>query len=134
VFSRVCHAPQLLISLVAMTMSQYLGRGAKSRGRMTITPNLGTIVSDVPYLKDEHDKAAVVQGIVNLQKALQNVEGLTWNFPPAGMTAQQYVDAVSCNLWSECCRSSLLIFCTDARFVRRASLEPLDGHQQTGNR
>ncbi|KAK1756220.1 putative cellobiose dehydrogenase precursor [Echria macrotheca] len=78
----------------AMTMSQYLGRGAKSRGRMTITPNLGTIVSDVPYLKDANDKAAVVQGIVNLQNALKNVQGLTWQYPPANMTAQAYVDAM----------------------------------------
>ncbi|KAK5663896.1 hypothetical protein OQA88_105 [Cercophora sp. LCS_1] len=78
----------------AMTMSQYLGRGATSRGRMSITPSLGTIVSDIPYLKDPNDKAAVVQGIINVQNALKNVAGLTWNYPPANMTAAQYVDAL----------------------------------------
>lgn len=77
-----------------MTMSQYLGRGATSRGRMTITPSLTTVVSDVPYLKDANDKEAVIQGIINLQNALKNVEGLTWNFPNASISAREYVDAM----------------------------------------
>ncbi|KAK3682730.1 carbohydrate-binding module family 1 protein [Podospora appendiculata] len=76
----------------AMTMSQYLGRGATSRGRMTITPNLGTVVSDVPYLKDANDKAAVIQGIVNLQNALKTVKNLTWNYPNASVSAADYVN------------------------------------------
>ncbi len=50
-----------------MTVSQYLGRGSTSRGRMTITPNLDTIVSTLPYLNDPHDKAAVVQALINVQ-------------------------------------------------------------------
>ncbi|KAK3494806.1 uncharacterized protein B0T23DRAFT_118243 [Neurospora hispaniola] len=76
----------------AMTMSQYLGRGATSRGRMTLSPTLNTVVSDLPYLKDPNDKAAVVQGIVNLQKALANVKGLTWAYPSANQTAADFVD------------------------------------------
>ncbi|KAK4448586.1 cellobiose dehydrogenase [Podospora aff. communis PSN243] len=76
----------------SMTMSQYLGRGATSRGRMTITPGLTTIVSDVPYLKDPNDKAAVIQGIVNVQNALRNVEGLTWDHPAPNVTAEDYVN------------------------------------------
>jgi cellobiose dehydrogenase (acceptor) len=75
-----------------MTISQYLGRGATSRGRMTITPALTTVVSDVPYLKDPNDKEAVIQGLANLQKALSNVNGLVWNHPAAGITPRQYVD------------------------------------------
>ncbi|KAK4240569.1 carbohydrate-binding module family 1 protein [Achaetomium macrosporum] len=76
----------------AMTMSQYLGRGATSRGRMTITPSLTTIVSDVPYLKDANDKEAVIQGIINLQNALKNVANLTWNYPNASISARDYVN------------------------------------------
>ncbi|KAK7998404.1 F-box domain-containing protein [Apiospora arundinis] len=49
----------------AMTLSQYLGRGATSRGRMTITPTLNTVVSTVPYLRDPEDVNAVIQGIKN---------------------------------------------------------------------
>lgn len=79
----------------AMTMSQYLGRGATSRGRMTITPQLTTVVSDVPYLKDPNDKAAVIQGLVNLQNALKNVKGLEWQYPNASTTAADYVNNVS---------------------------------------
>nr|ADT70773.1 cellobiose dehydrogenase [Amesia atrobrunnea] len=76
----------------AMTISQYLGRGATSRGRMTITPSLTTVVSDVPYLKDPNDKEAVIQGIVNLQNALKNVAGLTWTYPNSSITPREYVD------------------------------------------
>lgn len=76
----------------AMTLSQYLGRGATSRGRMTITPALTTVVSDVPYLKDANDKEAVIQGIVNLKAALSSVQGLTWTFPNASVSARDYVD------------------------------------------
>ncbi|KAK3368229.1 cellobiose dehydrogenase-like protein [Podospora didyma] len=76
----------------AMTMSQYLGRGATSRGRMTITPNLGTIVSDVPYLKDANDKAAVIQGIINVQNALKGVSGLVWQYPNSSTSAADYVN------------------------------------------
>lgn len=78
-----------------MTMSQYLGRGSKSRGRMTISPALNTIVSTVPYLQDTNDVAAVIQGIKNLQKALSGVQGLTWDFPPANETVEDYVNNVS---------------------------------------
>ncbi|KAK4661395.1 uncharacterized protein QC763_702650 [Podospora pseudopauciseta] len=78
----------------AMTMSQYLGRGATSRGRMTITPSLTTIVSDVPYLKDPNDKEAVITGLNNLRAALNNVQGLTWNYPPTSMSSREYVDAI----------------------------------------
>jgi cellobiose dehydrogenase (acceptor) len=72
-------------------MSQYLGRGAKSRGRMTITGGLTTVVSDVPYLKDENDVQAVIQGIKNLKASLANVPGLVWNRPPPDVTPEDYV-------------------------------------------
>lgn len=79
-------------------MSQYLGRGATSRGRMTINAGLSTIVSDEPYLKDENDKAAVVQGIINLQGALQSIENLNWTYPNSSTTVQEFVDTVSAQL------------------------------------
>ncbi|KAF3058966.1 Cellobiose dehydrogenase [Daldinia childiae] len=76
----------------AMTMSQYLGRGAKSRGRMTITKALTTVVSTLPYLQDKNDVQAVIQGIKNLQAALANVEGLTWTYPPSNTTVEDFVN------------------------------------------
>jgi len=79
----------------AMTMSQYLGRGAKSRGKMSITPALTTVVSDLPYLKDPNDKAAVIQGIVNLQNALKGVKNLTWTYPNSSTSAADHVNNVS---------------------------------------
>lgn len=76
-------------------MSQYLGRGAVSRGRMTITSSLNTVVSEAPYLRDENDVEAVIKGIENLQSALSSVEGLTFAQPPANVTAREYVEGVS---------------------------------------
>nr|ADT70775.1 cellobiose dehydrogenase [Hypoxylon haematostroma] len=76
----------------AMTMSQYLGRGAKSRGRMTITKALTTVVSTVPYLQDKNDVEAVIQGIKNLQAALSNVKNLTWTYPPSNTTVEDFVN------------------------------------------
>lgn len=76
-------------------MSQYLGRGAVSRGRMTITSSLTTEVSEAPYLRDENDVEAVIKGIENLQAALSSVEGLEWAQPPANVTAREFVEGVS---------------------------------------
>jgi cellobiose dehydrogenase (acceptor) len=74
-------------------MSQYLGRGSTSRGRMTITANLDTVVSTLPYLRDQHDVDAVIQGIVNLQNALKRV-GLNWTYPAPNITAAEFVNTV----------------------------------------
>ncbi|KAH6659192.1 fungal cellulose binding domain-containing protein [Truncatella angustata] len=76
----------------SMTMSQYLGRGATSRGRMTITSDLSTIVSTLPYLNDKNDVQAVIQGIKNLQAALSNVKNLTWEYPTASETVEDFVN------------------------------------------
>ncbi|KAL5601056.1 hypothetical protein BROUX41_005885 [Berkeleyomyces rouxiae] len=76
----------------AMTLSQYLGRGATSRGRMTITPTLNTIVSDAPYLKDENDVKAVIQGIENVKNALSKVTGLTFALPASNTTVADFVN------------------------------------------
>jgi len=77
-----------------MIMSQYLGRGSVSRGRMTITRRLDTFVSLPPYLHDDLDKEVVIKGLENLQEALKNVPNLTWITPPANQTAAQYVNSV----------------------------------------
>jgi cellobiose dehydrogenase (acceptor) len=77
-----------------MTLSQYLGRGAVSRGRTTINSDLSMIVSTIPYLHDPNDIAAVIKGIENLQAALNTVKNLTWLFPPPGTTATDYINNV----------------------------------------
>jgi cellobiose dehydrogenase (acceptor) len=79
----------------AITMSQYLGRGSVSRGRMTITKALTTVVSTVPYLSDKNDVLAVIQGIKNLQASLASVKNLVWTYPPAGTTVEDFVNTVS---------------------------------------
>ncbi|KAI2625839.1 hypothetical protein GGR54DRAFT_654226 [Hypoxylon sp. NC1633] len=77
-----------------MIMSQYLGRGQTSRGRMTINSGLTTQVSVPPYLRDDNDKAAVIQGIENLRNALSTVENLEFQFPATNQTTQAYVDGI----------------------------------------
>ncbi|KAI1437222.1 fungal cellulose binding domain-containing protein [Xylaria sp. CBS 124048] len=76
----------------SMTMSQYLGRGSVSRGRMTITGALSTVVSTLPYLHNQNDVDAVIQGIKNLRSALSGVENLTWDLPPSNETVEDYVN------------------------------------------
>lgn len=74
-----------------MTISQYLGR-ATSRGRMTITPSLTTIVSDVPYLKDANDKDAIITGLSNVRSALAAIPGLVWQQPSANTSTADYIN------------------------------------------
>ena len=62
---------------------------------MTITKALSTVVSTVPYLQDDNDVQAVIQGIKNLQSALANVENLTWLVPDADTSVEDYVNNVS---------------------------------------
>lgn len=61
---------------------------------MTINAGLSTVVSTPPYLRDENDKAAVIQGIENLRKALSPVENLEFKFPKSNQTTAAYVDGI----------------------------------------
>ncbi|KAK0710759.1 cellobiose dehydrogenase [Lasiosphaeris hirsuta] len=78
----------------SMTITQYLGTGSVSRGRMTITRQLNTIVSTPPYLRNEHDKAAVIQGLINFQESMKAVTNLSWITPKSNVTAAQFVNSV----------------------------------------
>jgi cellobiose dehydrogenase (acceptor) len=78
-----------------MTLSQYLGRGSVSRGRLTITSGLTMTVSKAPYLHDQGDIDAVIAGISHLQDVLSNVPNLTFTSPAPGQDAAEYVEDVS---------------------------------------
>ncbi|KAK0615074.1 cellobiose dehydrogenase [Bombardia bombarda] len=92
--ARVEGNDQVTKSLNAMTLSQYLGRGVVSRGRMTITSSLDTNVFEHPYLHNAVDKEAVIQGIKNMQAALNVIPNLTWVLPPANTTVEQFVNGM----------------------------------------
>lgn len=77
----------------SMTISQYLGRGNKSKGRLTINGNLGIVVSDAPYLKNAGDTKAVVQGIKNIINALKKDPKITVVMPPANQTVEEFVES-----------------------------------------
>lgn len=70
-----------------MTITQYLGTGATSRGRMTITAALNTRVAIPPYLRDAADKAAVIKGVENVQKYFAPIANLTWIRPSPGQVS-----------------------------------------------
>ncbi|KAL0258597.1 hypothetical protein SLS55_006094 [Diplodia seriata] len=78
----------------SMTISQYLGRGSTSRGVLSITSGLSMQVSTVPYLRTDEDKAAVVQGIKNLQAALSKDPSIVFTVPAANTTVEDYVDSL----------------------------------------
>jgi cellobiose dehydrogenase (acceptor) len=81
-----------------MTITQYLGTGTVSRGRMTIQPNLNTRVITPPYLRDSHDTEAVIQGIDYIRSALSKIDGLTWVVPTKDQTTTAFVNSVSYHL------------------------------------
>lgn len=78
----------------SMTLSMYLGRGSKSRGRMSVTSQLNTRVVTPPYLHDENDKATVVKALDSIRATLGGIPGLTWHVPLANQTSQEYVDSL----------------------------------------
>jgi cellobiose dehydrogenase (acceptor) len=87
--------PSLRILTESITMSQYLGRGAVSRGRMTITSALNTVVGVNPYLNNNEDREAVITALDNLRDALKGVEGIEWQHPAPDQTSRDYVENVS---------------------------------------
>ena len=78
-----------------MTISQYLGQGSTSKGRLTITSGLTMTVSDPPYLKTQADIDAVVQGIKNLQAALAGNSDIEVVYPSSNQTVEDFLSAVS---------------------------------------
>lgn len=77
-----------------MTLSQYLGRGVVSRGKMGITRGLTTTVAEHPYLHDEGDLEAVIEGIQKVVDALSEVPDLQWVLPPPNGTVADYVNGL----------------------------------------
>ncbi|KAI1810818.1 cellobiose dehydrogenase [Poronia punctata] len=78
----------------SMTITQYLGTGAQSRGRMVITKALNTRVAVSPYLNDAEDKAAVIRGLEHVQEYFANIANLTWIRPEPGQNATTYVNSI----------------------------------------
>ncbi|KAK5651942.1 hypothetical protein OQA88_11484 [Cercophora sp. LCS_1] len=78
----------------SMTVTQYLGTGSVSRGRLTITRQLNTVVSTPPYLRNAEDKAAVIQGLIHIQEALKSVSNVTWITPRSNVTAEAFINSV----------------------------------------
>ncbi|KAG7285606.1 hypothetical protein NEMBOFW57_010235 [Staphylotrichum longicolle] len=118
----------------SMTITQYLGTGTLSRGRMTITRQLNTIVSTPPYLRDAHDREAVIKGINNLRDSLKGVANLTWITPRADVATEQFVDSIGTDDGRSGGTSvvdlNTKVYGTDNIFVVDASIFP--GHI-TGN-
>lgn len=79
----------------SMTITQYLGLGTTSRGRIDILPNMNTRVVTAPYLREAADKEAVIQGIEYIRSVLNGVQNLTWITPPLSQNTTAFVNSVS---------------------------------------
>jgi cellobiose dehydrogenase (acceptor) len=77
-----------------MTLTQYLGTGAVSRGRLTINSQLKTVVSTSPYLNDNNDVLAVVQGVQNLRDAISKTSGVSFLKPSSSQSSTAFVNSV----------------------------------------
>ncbi|KAK5107138.1 hypothetical protein LTR62_001696 [Meristemomyces frigidus] len=98
----------------SMVISQYLGRGATSRGRTTINGGLDMTVSQVPYLQNTHDLAAVKAGVQSLIQSLSTDPAIKIQFPPSNQTLDEWLAAYplttskrSANHWMGSCKMGL---------------------------
>lgn len=80
-----------ITSKKAMVLSQYLGRGATSRGRATINAALNMVVSKVPYLQNDQDVAAVKSGIQTLFDALAADPKIEIVYPAANTSIDSFL-------------------------------------------
>ncbi|ORY00652.1 cellobiose dehydrogenase [Clohesyomyces aquaticus] len=81
----------------AMTITQYLGMGTTSRGKMDITPQLNTRVVTAPYLRDAADKEAAIMGFNYIRTVLAKVDKLTWITPTSGQDTTAFVNSIPTN-------------------------------------
>lgn len=98
-------------SNTSITLSQYLGTGITSRGRLTITPQLRTAVTTKPWATTAADTQAIIDGLTILYNALSKVQGLTWIYPEPNSTpaqlatyVKQYVAGRGTNHWMGSCK------------------------------
>lgn len=74
-----------------LTISQYLGRGATSRGALSINGALNIVVSKAPYLQNDADTGAVIAGIKSMMAAIKKNPAIEFQVPSANQTVEQYV-------------------------------------------
>ena len=78
-----------------MGLAQALGRGAVSRGRITIDQNLFVNVTTAPYLHDENDFSAVVESYTKMVEIVKKIPGATLLVPPPDVDPRAYLESVS---------------------------------------
>ncbi|KAF2645063.1 cellobiose dehydrogenase [Massarina eburnea CBS 473.64] len=84
----------VLTYIDAMTITQYLGCGTTSRGRLDITSQLNTRVVTAPYLRNSSDKDAVIAGLDYMRTVLSGVSGMSWITPTSGQTTTAFVNSI----------------------------------------
>lgn len=101
-------------STKAMVISQYLGRGATSRGRTTINGGLDMTVSTVPYLNNKYDLAAVAAGIESLKTSLATDPAIKIVYPAANTSTADFLASYplktsdrNANHWMGSCKMGL---------------------------
>ncbi|KAL4742454.1 hypothetical protein BDV11DRAFT_180893 [Aspergillus similis] len=92
-----------------ISISQYVGRGQTSRGKLTITSALNTVVSTLPWLQDDNDTDAVIAGLERLRDSLSTIQGLTWAYPKANVSMAEHVNSMAktgrgSNHWMGSCK------------------------------
>ncbi|KAJ3037383.1 hypothetical protein HDV00_001749 [Rhizophlyctis rosea] len=81
-------------SNTSVTLSQYLGTGKTSRGRLTITSNLRTVVSTPPWAQTAADVQAIADGLSVVYKALSKLPGIRWIYPSPGASDSDILNYV----------------------------------------
>ena len=75
----------------SMVLSQYLGRGKTSRGRLTINQDLTLSFAQLPFVNTSEDVAVIVQGIKNVKAAIAKNSKLSLLFPTPSQSIEDFV-------------------------------------------
>ncbi len=75
-----------------VTLSQYLGTGMSSRGRIVIAPTLNMVTSIEPYVHTDDDVNAIIAGIAAMQEVLSVDPNVTFVSPTADQSAEDFVN------------------------------------------
>ncbi|KAF4549314.1 Dehydrogenase-like protein [Elsinoe fawcettii] len=75
----------------SMVLSQYLGRGKTSRGKLVINKDLTMSIAQNPFVNTQGDRDAIVQGIKNVLAALAKNPRITVLQPAAGVSVETFV-------------------------------------------
>jgi hypothetical protein len=114
--------------IASMTVTQYLGTGSTSRGRLGISTSLSINIATQPYLRTSADRDTAIKSLQNINDTFAGAPNLTWIEPAPGQSASTFFAGVSTSTEKghSFCSIMLTEYETDPPHLCKAKLQPLD--------